>query len=147
MKKLLLALPVVALLGLTTASCSKNNAPECTTFTTSANYNGDNSYTLFLAQLLSVGSPVFQIGIVDQNCEDTYTFSMATEGFGTFPIDDFDNTVTIMKSSLTAPSQSLYMLESGTITITDKGTGTYEFEVDGTDASGTNHTFSTTHSF
>jgi hypothetical protein len=90
---------------------------------------------------------MFQVAIVDQNCEEYYTFNLATQGFDTYSIDGFDNAVSVIKSSLIGSSQVMYILESGMVSVIDKGNDTYELEVDGSDSNGQDFTFKTTHTF
>lgn len=147
MKKFFKLLPILALVGFASVSCSKHKAPSCTNYNSQVTINNDNSYTVMVAQMMASSPIMFQIGAVDQDCEDQYIFQMTVDSYGTHTISEWSNTVSVIKANLTTMSQTMYILSSGTVSITDHGNDSYTFEVNGQDDNGNSFTFNTTHSF
>ena len=137
--------------------------PTCTTLTTSASVNGDDSYTLQLAQLLAVGGGyggtnyTFQVGAVNVDCDKSTILSISLEVSGdiggTYPVVAFFDAGLDEASggfgtqSLATASQTITDIESGSVTITDNGGNNFSIDFEGTLINNEDVSFATTHTF
>jgi len=148
------------------SACSKDDepapTPECTTLTTSATINGDDSYTLQVAQLSTSSgfdgtNYIFQIGAVDSDCEESVVLSLIMEVSGdiggTYPVVDFFDANlneahgTVSTLNLGTSSQTMSEIQSGSVMITDNGDDNFSIDFEGTLVNGDDASFATTHTF
>ena len=167
--KLISKLFFIAIVAIFSSSCSgdddssDNQQLTCTEFTTPATVNGDDSYTILLAQRLTSGGfdgtvYTFQVGAVDSNCTTAVVMQLSIEvdnGIsGTYPVVEFFDADLneasgnwVVQNVANGTSQSAEEIASGSVTFTDNGNNNYAIDFSGTLLGGQQVTFSTTHTF
>jgi len=142
------------------SACSKDDTPTpCTTLTTSATVNEDDSYTLQVAQLLITDgfeetNYVFQLAAVDSDCDGATILNLSIEVSGniggTYPVVDFfdagleEASGTFGTGTISGLNQSFTDIQSGSVEIIDNGNNNFSINFQGTLVNNDEVSFATT---